>query len=452
MVNLPGGNGIAMKRNMVPLFGIAVVVATISTGVIYGLFAGKLRSASAEIPGQPIIIAARDLERGAVLQPADVQVSQFKGTLAGSFANADQVAGATLLVAVKRNEPLIEERLMLKAPKTGDSNGAVPQGLRAVSIRVSDSESLIGMLRPGARVDLQAIRERNGALELRTILQNVEVLAANPQVQPGGGNRGPVSIVTVLTRPQDADLVALADSAARIRLTLRNPLDDKLGPRPALAPGSIFQSPGSVSQSNLSLESPQVEPPTSPGPGLDSRAIQLHIQVLNATAAAAQTLQSKLARGASGDSLDVASFRSGAEGTELVGNLEKQHQLEIVLDKSLTARPGRSAKFQAGSASCQLRMQFSTRFESGGKINLRVRPEISSQLPEGVQTQVYEAELPATGSFLVTGILDAPRDREFLTRLFPRQSWGDHNLAILVTSQESSSREVPALAQSRRGR
>jgi len=430
---------------MVPLFGISVVVATISTGVIYGLFAGKLRSASAEIPGQPIIIAARDLERGAVLRPADVQVSQFKGTLAGSFANAEQVAGATLLVAVKRNEPLIEERLVLKTPKSGDYNGAVPSGLRAVSIRVSDSESLIGMLRPGAKVDLQAIRERNGALELRTILQNVEVLAANPQVQPGGGNRGPVSIVTVLTRPQDADLVALADSAARIRLVLRNPLDDKMGPRPALAPGSIFQS-------NVSLEGPQEEQPTPSGPGLDSRVIQLHVQVLRATAAAAQALQSKLARVASVDSLDVAPFRSGAEGPELVGNLEKQRQIEIVLDKSLTARPGRSAKFQAGSAACQLRMQFSARSESGGKIDLRVRPEISSQLPEGVQTHVYEAELPASGSFLVTGILDAPRDREFLTRLFPRESWGDRSLAILVTSQEGSSREVPTLAQSRRGR
>lgn len=445
MVNLPGGNGIAMKRNMVPLFGIAVVVATISTGVIYGLFAGKLRSASAEIPGQPIIIAARDLERGAVLQPADLQVSQFKGTLAGSFANPDQVAGSTLLVAVKRNEPLIEERLVLKTSKTGDYNGAVPSGLRAVSIRVSDSESLIGMLRPGARIDLQAIRERNGALELRTILQNVEVLAANPQVQPGGGNRGPVSIVTVLTRPQDADLVALADSAARIRLVLRNPLDDQMGPRPALAPGSIFQS-------NVSLEGRQEEQPAPAGAGLDSRVIQLHVQVLRATAAAAQALQSKLARRASGDSLDVAPFRSGPDGTDLVGNLEKERQIEIVLDKSLTARPGRSAKFQAGSAACQLRMQFSARFESGGKINLRVRPEISSQLPEGVQTHVYEAELPASGSFLVTGILDAPRDREFLTRLFPRQSWGDRSLAILVTSQEGSSREVPALAQSRRGR
>jgi pilus assembly protein CpaB len=445
MVNLPGGNGIAMKRNMVPLFGIAVVVATISTGVIYGLFAGKLRSASAETPGQPIIIAARDLERGAVLQPADVQVSQFKGTLAGSFANTDQVAGATLLVAVKRNEPLIEERLVLKTPKTGGSNGAVPSGLRAVSIRVSDSESLIGMLRPGAKVDLQAIRERNGALELRTILQNVEVLAASPQVQPGGGNRGPVSIVTVLTRAQDADLVALADSSARIRLALRNPLDDQMAPRRALGPGSIFQS-------NASLADPEGAQATPAGPEADSRFIQLHVQVLRATAAAAQALQSKLARGASGDSLDVAPFRSGADGTELVGNLEKQRQIEIVLDKSLTARPGRSARFQAGSAACQLRMQFSARSESGGKINLRVRPEISSQLSEGVQTHVYEAELPASGSFLVTGILDAPRDREFLIRLFPRQTWGDRSLAILVTAQEGSSREVPTLAQSRRGR
>jgi hypothetical protein len=71
-----------MKRNMVPLLGIAFVVAIISTGVFYGLFAGKLRSSS-DLPGHAIVVAARDLDRGTVLQPGDFRVSEVLGVLGG---------------------------------------------------------------------------------------------------------------------------------------------------------------------------------------------------------------------------------------------------------------------------------------------------------------------------------------------------------------------------------
>ena len=59
-----------MKKNLVPLLGIAFVVAIISTGIFYGLFVGKLKSAS--VPSQSIVVAARNLDRGTALQAADV--------------------------------------------------------------------------------------------------------------------------------------------------------------------------------------------------------------------------------------------------------------------------------------------------------------------------------------------------------------------------------------------
>src|SRR5277367_6752059 len=123
-----------MKRNMVPLLGIAFVVAIISTGVFYGLFAGKLRSSS-ELPGHAIVVAARDLDRGTVIQPADLRVSEVQGVLGGAFSKPEQVEGATLLASLKVNEPLLEERI---APRVSDSagGGLVPSGMRAVSIRV----------------------------------------------------------------------------------------------------------------------------------------------------------------------------------------------------------------------------------------------------------------------------------------------------------------------------
>ncbi len=59
-----------MKRNIVPLLGIAFVVAIISTGIFYGLFAGKLRSSVGELPVQSIVVAARTLTREPCYMPA----------------------------------------------------------------------------------------------------------------------------------------------------------------------------------------------------------------------------------------------------------------------------------------------------------------------------------------------------------------------------------------------
>src|SRR5580692_7601696 len=178
-----------MKRNMVPLLGIAFVAAIVATGVVYGLFGGRLRAKAPEMAGQSIVVASRDLERGTVIKPEDLQVSQVKGALKGSYSKVDEAVGGTLLEAVQKNEPLLAGRVASLNPKSDAASGGVAAGMRAVSIRVSESSGLMGSLHTGSRVDLQAVTDRNGAAELRTILQNVEVLHVNPQLEPIASSR-----------------------------------------------------------------------------------------------------------------------------------------------------------------------------------------------------------------------------------------------------------------------
>jgi len=51
-----------------------------------------------------------------------------------------------------------------------------------------------------------------------------------------------------LTNPADADVLALADSGARVRLALRNPLDNATRPRSALTLDAILRSSGAASK------------------------------------------------------------------------------------------------------------------------------------------------------------------------------------------------------------
>jgi Flp pilus assembly protein CpaB len=443
-----------MKRNIVPLLGIAFVVAIVSTGVFYGLFAGKLKSASSETTGQSIVVAARDLERGTVVKPEDLRESQIKGSLRGSFPKAKDAVGVTLLEAVQENAPLLQDRVASHDPKKNGGGSNLPTGMRAISVRVSDSSGIVGLLHAGSRVDLQAVSDRNGTTELRTIQQNLEVLAVSPQLEAAGANRTPVPVVTLLARAQDVDVIAVADSGARIRLSLRNPLDEGVSPRHALALASVFQSNGAASYAVQASGKADA----SPGSALPSTTstlwdhpVNLHVQVLSVSAAALGELDSRVAGTVAGDTLRVAAFRAGSDLNDLLQKLQQKQELEIVSAWHLMAGVGRPISYRAGAMPNLIRVQFSPETDAGGKPSLRVRPEITLQRGDAAVTRKYTADLPDGGSFLVKGILQDQNERKCLDKLFPGHSWTGRDLVILVTSRVVKPVPGSAFAQTNRG-
>ena len=431
-----------MKRNMVPLLGIAFVAAIVATGVVYGLFGGRLRAKAPELTGQSIVVAARDLDRGSVIKADDLQVSQVKGALQGSYSKVDDAVGATLLEAVQKNEPLLEGRVASLDPK-GTGAGGVAAGMRAVSIRVAESSGVMGLLHAGSRVDLQAASERNGPTELRTILQNVEVLRVNPQLEPAANSHFPVPVATMLVPAQYADIVALADTGARLRITLRNPLDEATAPRHALRLASVFNS--------VAVSEPQRAQREAPANIPVDHAMELNVQVLGASAAALGQLDSKLAAPSVHDSMRVAAFRTDTNADELVRKLAQTRELEVVSPSSLTASLGRPVSVRAAAAPYRLRVQFSPAAGALGKVSLRVQPEVSVRNGPGVETRRYDADLPDGSSFLVRGLLQDPNNPEILARLFPGHSWSGRELVIYVTARSHGQAPSSAVAQTGRG-
>jgi Flp pilus assembly protein CpaB len=188
------------------------------------LFATKLREASNNAARQSIVVAARNLERGAVLAKGDVKLAAWSGaeTLKGSYIAVDQVTGKTMSSPVQENEAILQMRL---ASLDGSTGLGIASGMRAISVHASDSNGVLNLLYPGHKVDVQVVSEPHGGQpRLMTLLQNVEVLTIDP-AEPNGRpavTRG----VTLLVAPAAADRLALADSAAHIRLLLRNLLDE----------------------------------------------------------------------------------------------------------------------------------------------------------------------------------------------------------------------------------
>jgi pilus assembly protein CpaB len=227
------------KKNLVTLLGIALVVALVSTGVFYGLFVTKLKS---EDSGKSLVVAAKPLEAGTVLSAGDLKAISWTAAELpqGAFERTDDVVGKTLFGTLSQGEPVLAARL---ASEKGDGPSAgIPAGMRAISIHVSDSSGVMSLLHAGHRVDVQVIlpKTQNASATLKTALENVEVLSASAKPEPNSQGFN-LPVVTLLVKPTDADILALADSGARIRLALRNPLDTATRPHVALSVPALMQ-------------------------------------------------------------------------------------------------------------------------------------------------------------------------------------------------------------------
>jgi pilus assembly protein CpaB len=242
------------KNNLLKLLGIALVVAIVSTGIFYGLFVNKLSSSTGS--GKTLVVAAKTLKAGTQIQADDLKTVPWPAeTLPkGSFGSVDQVVGNTVFDVIAEDEPVMASRLA--SEKSGDG---IPAGMRAVSVHVSDSTGVLALVRSGQKVDVQVVvahRENNNAVEVRTALENLSVLSVHPQADQS--SQGPsLPVVTLLAKPGDADVLATADSGARVRLTLRNPLDDATRSRSPLSLENIMRTSGETNKAQGGTAAPE---------------------------------------------------------------------------------------------------------------------------------------------------------------------------------------------------
>ena len=244
-----------MRKNLISLLVIAFVVAIIATGLFYGLFVGNGSRAPSQ-SAATLVVARHNLSRGTVLRADDLKMVDWPADkpVGGGFVNMADPDGLTVLEPIQENEPIVQSHV---TPKSSTAAGlGVPKGMRAVTVHVSDSGGIVTMLRSGHKVDVQVVGNGKEA-QLRTVLQNIEVLNV-----PGQENGRP--IVNLLVKPNEADLVGLADTVARIRLVLRNPQDDVTTPRDSVLASSFFRAEAPKAVAASSGNAPALKPDVLP--------------------------------------------------------------------------------------------------------------------------------------------------------------------------------------------
>lgn len=210
--------------------------------------AGQGGSTGAAIPSKPVVVAASDLPLGSELTADDVKVIDWPASSVPADAISDpkEAVGRGLVMAVVQYEPILPLKLASKEAGAG-LPPVIPPGLRAVSVRVNEVIGVAGYVVPGTRVDvLTTINpgQQQTTMTSKVILTDVQVLAAGTKLDNTADKDKPVpvSVVTLLVNPDEAERLTLAASEGKIQLALRNPLDRSApatrGVRPAVLLGS----------------------------------------------------------------------------------------------------------------------------------------------------------------------------------------------------------------------
>jgi pilus assembly protein CpaB len=250
------------KNHFLKLLGIALVVAIVATGIVYGLFVGKMSSSTGS--GKTVVVAARALKVGTQLQTADVKTIPWPAPdlPQGFYGAVDQVVGTTVFDPIGEGEPVMASRI---ASKLSGGGAGVPTGMRAVSIHVTDSSGVLALLRSGQKVDAQVVvhwKEGPDGTEVRTALEDLMVLSIQAQNEMSSQG-ATLPVVTLLAKPAEADVLAAADSGARVRLILRNPLDDATRSRPPLSLNAVMRTSGVSNEVNP--QTADAQKPVTPG-------------------------------------------------------------------------------------------------------------------------------------------------------------------------------------------
>ncbi|MGB2769818.1 MAG: Flp pilus assembly protein CpaB [Candidatus Zixiibacteriota bacterium] len=207
---------------------LAVAFAAVASGLTYIYL--KAESAERGLEVEPVVVASKDLTFGEILEKADMKVAMFPlGSVPkGSYAIQDSLVGEVTKVFLMENEPILDSKL---SSKGGGLSLLIEPTKRASSIEVDKVSGVSGFVLPGDRVDVILTVKRPGGTEdavAKTILQNIEVLAAGVVTQQKGDKVITVQAVTLLVEPEGAQDLALARSEGKLHLALRNPTDDEI--------------------------------------------------------------------------------------------------------------------------------------------------------------------------------------------------------------------------------
>jgi pilus assembly protein CpaB len=181
-----------------------------------------------------VVVAKVEIPVGTRIIPEQLTVAQFPRAVApeGAFAKIDEnLIGRVVVTRLLPREPITENRL---APvgAAGGLSSVIPEGYRAMTVKVDDVVGVSGFILPGTLVDIVVVIEppENSSQKekiSKIVLQNIKVLASGQNIDKPKNEKetARVRAVTLQVTPEQAEKLALASSEGTLQLVMRNSVD-----------------------------------------------------------------------------------------------------------------------------------------------------------------------------------------------------------------------------------
>lgn len=252
-----------------------------------------------------VVIAKVEIPIGSRIIAEQLDVAQFPRNVMpeGAFPVIDdKLIGRVVVTRLSPREPVTESRL---APigAAGGLSSVIPDGYRAMTVKVNDVVGVSGFIMPGTLVDIVVVisppqESGRGEMISKIVLQNIKVLASGQNIDKPANDREverSVKAVTLQVTPEQAEKLALASSEGKLQLVMRNSIDQGdeatpgankrtllageraqpvpepgLGPKENKSPNQVIRRsrPRTPSVVNASLRA-NANPPAPPRPSIE---------------------------------------------------------------------------------------------------------------------------------------------------------------------------------------
>src|SRR5215208_6712874 len=278
-----------------------VLVGALIFGVLAAVSVSKyLSSAQAYTKNlNKVAVAKVAIPLGSKIIAEQIMVVQFpkESTPDGAYDSPEKLAGRVAVVNIAAKEPITESRLAPEGTAAGLS-AIIPEGYRAMTVKVDDAAGISGFIIPGTLVDVVVTidpREGSGNQDpiSKIVLQNIKVLANGQNIDKPKDEReaNSVKAVTLQVTPEQAEKLALASSEGKLQLVMRNQIDqgDQQTPgvnkrnllsgsvaTPAPEPGSLKSEQPKTAAKPVRRSAPAQKPAAAaPAPQPTPRAVEM---------------------------------------------------------------------------------------------------------------------------------------------------------------------------------
>lgn len=262
---------------------IVVLVAVITAGLAsLGMYrvVQRIGARQAEVARIQVVVAAQPLAMGTRLSPNQLRTVDWpkSNPIQGAFADPKALIDRGVIVPIGENEPITESKIASIEAGAG-LPPVIPEGMRAISVKVNEVVGVAGFVLPGSRVDVLVTvnKLRNTGDDepmTRTVVHKVQVLTAGTKIDQEKSKDGkPIatSVVTLAVLPEDAERIALASNEGKITLALRNPLDTEATGTNGIRLAALMRGSGpepivDEAKHKVVARKPLPPPPPAPAP------------------------------------------------------------------------------------------------------------------------------------------------------------------------------------------